>query len=170
MAEVNVIELRFEDYANNNHKFYRAYTWNGGGLTQWGRIGTKGQFKLLTETLARRKVTEKHNEGYEITTQWLKFTVDGHVMAQVINGDYRELEIAAKQAIGNRVAPPQAKPAKSEEEVEQEFADQLLAMAGKYAKPEKAPASQPEPEEPKADPTSIEGRLGAALAAARDAS
>jgi hypothetical protein len=142
-------------------------------LTQWGRIGTKGQFKLVPETLARRKANDKNAEGYVVTTPWMTFNVDGSVMAQVINNasvGFGTLDRAANQAIGNRVAPPQAKPAKSEEEVEKEFADQLLSMAGKYRKPEKAPASEPEPEEAKVDPTSIEGRLGAALAAARNGS
>lgn len=170
MGNIRVIELRLEDYANNNHKFYRVYAWSGGALTQWGRIGTKGQFKLVGPGLGNRKVDEKLSGGYNITTNWLDFEVPPDIMASVVNeitGAYTELDRRANQAIGMRVqAAGSTLPVKTEEEVESEFADKLLGLAGKYRKPEaQAPAA-----EPKTDPSSIEGRLGAALAAARDAS
>lgn len=167
MAEVMVIELRFEDYANNNHKFYRTYTWNNGGLTQWGRIGTKGQFKRVQRVQAQRKVEDKQNTGYVVTTPWTNFEVDGSVMSKVTVDDpagFSQLDDAANRAIGSRVAPPAAK---TEGEVEKDFASKLLEMAGRYRKPEPETKAPAEPDAPKADPNSIEGRLGAALAAAK---
>jgi predicted DNA-binding WGR domain protein len=175
MGSIQVIELRFEDYANNNHKFYRTYLWNGGALTQWGRIGTKGQFKLIQASQAHRKAQDKQNSGYVVTTPWTEFEVSGHTMAAVINNaptGFAELDGAANRAIGTRIAPPAAK---SEAEAEKEFADQLLKMAGKLRKPApEAPATDkgdwhvgPQPREPQVDPNSVEARLGAALASAR---
>jgi predicted DNA-binding WGR domain protein len=170
MGNVRVIELRLEDYANNNHKFYRVYTWDGqSALTQWGRIGAKGQFKLVSAGLGRRKVDEKQSTGYDITTDWLAFEVSAGTMAAVVNetaSGFAEIDRVANQAIGMRVAAPQPK---SEEQAADELANKLLEMAGKYRKPE-ATAPAAEPETPKTDPNSVEGRLGAALAAARNAS
>jgi predicted DNA-binding WGR domain protein len=171
MATAEVIELRLENYAANAHKFYRVYLIEGerNAITQWGRIGSKGQFKYVSIGMGRRKVDEKVSEGYDISTPWTRFDVSpGTVTAFAQQSPVASDSLAslANQAIGSRVAPPQAK---TEEQAADELAAKLLSMAGKYRKPE-ATAPAAEPETPKADPNSVEGRLGAALAAARDAS
>jgi predicted DNA-binding WGR domain protein len=169
MTTVQVIELRYEDYGSNNHKFYRAYTWANTGLTQWGRIGTKGQFKWVSLAEARRKVDEKLGGGYEVSTPTTSFTANRVPAGPGDPAGLTALVDAANVAIGNRVMTTPAVPRKSEDEVEEDFAKTLLAMKGKYTKPEAKPTPA-EPEAPQTDPNSIEGRLGAALSAARDAS
>jgi predicted DNA-binding WGR domain protein len=171
-TQIEVTELRLENYAANNHKFYRTYTWGNWGLTQWGRIGSKGQFKKVSAVECQRKVNEKRGEGYEISTPPMTFSVSDTTASSLAAGNMSytsDLAAAANMAIADRVSTrPAMAPAKTEAEVEEDFAKQLLDLKGKYGKTdEAAPAAPAEPETPQVDPNSIEGRLGAALSAAR---
>ena len=167
---VEVIELRYEDYGTNNHKFYRAYVSGPIGWTQWGRIGTKGQYKMVGASAARRTIQEKQAKGYDIATPWTTFVIDQMPNSPGDPAGLTAMTDAANRAIGDRVSSRPLAPHKSEAEVEEDFAKQLLALKGRYSKPEDKPAAPAQPEAPKTDPNSIEGRLGAALSAARNAS
>jgi predicted DNA-binding WGR domain protein len=180
MLTASVCELRYEDYTNNNHKFYRAYTWGRWGLTHWGRIGTKGQFKIVNDREALNKLDEKLASGYNYSTNWTDFQVSDVILRNCEHNvalGFTDLASRANDVIGRRVTgviarpagiPVKAVPEKTEEEIQDEFAERLLAMKGKYNKAEEpTPATPAEPEAPKLDPESVEGRLGAALAAAK---
>lgn len=70
-TSVSAEELRYDDAYSNSHKFYRVFIVGNKVLTQWGRIGTAGQFKTLSAAtdrqaaqLAADKIHEKRNKGY----------------------------------------------------------------------------------------------------------
>jgi predicted DNA-binding WGR domain protein len=182
MTTIQCIELRSEDYALNQHKFYRAYICTSGnwGITHWGRVATTGQMQKLTVQRARKKVADKSREGYGTAIQWTNVDIpDTLAMSLRASTALSTTEKAAlAKAFNNRigamrsVAPVGATaPGKSPEEEEEEFKKQLLAMAGKLKAeefPPAVPAPTSTPVVPAADPDSMDAKLAVALAAAKN--
>jgi predicted DNA-binding WGR domain protein len=183
MTTIECIELRNEDYALNQHKFYRAYICTSGnwGVTHWGRMATTGQMQKLTVQGARKKVADKSREGYGTAIQWTNVDIpDTLAMSLRASTALSTTDKAAlAKAFNNRigamrsVAPVGATaPGKSPKEEEEEFKKQLLAMAGKL-KAEEVPTRVPTPTGstpvvPATNPDSMDAKLGVALAAARN--
>lgn len=74
MVTIRAIELRFTEGTSN--KFYRVY--KGGSYpynwTQWGRIGTSGQWKE-NDKYIDDIVYDKQSKGYEDVSGWVTFDV-----------------------------------------------------------------------------------------------
>lgn len=184
MATIECIELRQEDYGNNTHKFYRAYIWNGPGLgwgvTHWGRMATTGQFQKLTADGARKKIHTKSREGYGVAISWTQVTIPDSLATTIraattlSTADARSLADTVNKHFGalRNVAPVGAgAPGKSPKEEEEEFKAQLLAMAGKLKAEDTptttAPASVSTPVDAAPDLSTMDGKLAAALEAAK---
>lgn len=77
MAQVDWVELHYQDTLANSDKYYRAYIWgdafNWHVVFNWGRKGSKGQFKaelFATEQAAEKLYNDKlydkaYKGGYE---------------------------------------------------------------------------------------------------------
>ena len=62
--------LEYHDDIKNSHKFYLVinYKTNDEYIVRWGRIGTKGQYKIYNGyNIIYDKINEKINKGYTYT-------------------------------------------------------------------------------------------------------
>ena len=164
---VEAHELEFHDSAANSHKFYRLYFLPTASLTQWGRLRTQGQFKLLTAMAGGKKLDEKMNEGYQPTVT-RQFEISDQHAANVYSGirsGFEALVSKFDQEIGtgiatgalpNRTQQRAQNEEKTQTQKEEDLLNELLAVADDLGLEIK---SEPEPD-------GIEAKLAAAMARA----
>lgn len=149
---IEAVELQQIDFGQNIHKFYRAY-WSYdntyvGGLTHWGRIGTKGQFKMLdSAAAARSKLDNKRLDGYQ-NNGIKQFICSADLVFRIFSGrefpsDYAALAQLFDRAISLTPATPQANTSKAQEAEEAALKHQLLFMAKRLRDPNDPANTEP---------------------------
>lgn len=105
-------EVQYHDPMANSNKFYRAYVMHDADtddarvLFNWGRIGAKGQFQVLTQpsrdsavAAADGKISDKRRKGYEpYTTRTLRVVPDDLLELAGVSENVRSHAAAALSA------------------------------------------------------------------------
>lgn len=194
VAQGRRMELR--DPINNHEKFYRIFTVGlNYTLFNWGRIGTDGMWQIKGSSsvtnasdVAYRQYQAKYSEGYYTVLPQghdnLDFAIPEKLQADLrrecgpkvgmaphgAQESYRRLVAEFVMAMGSYGNKGGVSPRKSEKDKNAEVLANLLAKRDKYRKilnPDAEVEPEPEPVVPAVDPTSIAGRLAAALAEAK---
>jgi predicted DNA-binding WGR domain protein len=172
VTQINTWELQFHDNYANSHKFYRLYVLPSAYVMQWGRVGTTGQFKTTMSSdpsyAAKQQSYAKEGKGYERVTNDLTFEVE--LSPPLTRTNYLTLNaffnatVRSNPAFTASTFVPSGLTDSAEakqQEAEDKLKANLLKMAGKLL-------PEPEPERESMADGSMEARLAAALAKAKE--